>query len=211
MKKKHKKKHHRNNGGGGAASAAPSRSRGLRVPKRAAAPPWKTIGAAVIGGAGGAALGGLIVNQKILSPEAVGFGLMLGGGATAMYADGNARVIGTSIAAAGAGQFVLSFAAREALKRRTHAEANGSTAAPPTTQPAALPAPADAPPVDPPRRSAAYGGVVGDLFRDASTELNSIEEERWRYDLRDRDRDDRDDRDDDYGDDVLEIELDDAA
>src|SRR6185436_10895892 len=120
MKKKHhhKKKRHRNNGGGGAGGTPHPRPRShaLRLPRRRPPPDWKTVAAAIAGGAGGATLGGLIVNQKILSPEAVGLGLMLGGGATAFYADGTTRVVGTSLAAAGAGQLALALMARQAVK-----------------------------------------------------------------------------------------------
>ncbi|MGN6105493.1 MAG: hypothetical protein ACTHU0_10345 [Kofleriaceae bacterium] len=177
MKKKHRRSHpkaHRN----AASSAAPSRARPARLLKRAPAPPWQTIAAAVAGGAGGAALGGLVVNQKILSPEAVGLGLMLGGGATAYFAEGTARVIGTSIAAAGAGQLALSTMAKQALKTE-QPSAPGTT--PSATTQAALPPP---PPVAPPRKSATGGGVVVDLFRDAVTDLDLIEDQ-WRYGMRD--------------------------
>ncbi len=183
MKKKHlqhKKRAHRNrrrNAGEGGASIA-GRSRSSRVSRRAAAPPWKTIAAAVAGGAGGAALGGLLVNQKILSPEAVGVGLMLGGGAAAYFADGTARVVGTSIAAAGAGQLALATMAKSAFKGQQAAQ-HAQVAAP---APAALPPPP--PPVEPPRKSATGGGAVVDLFRDAAGDLDMMEDQ-WRYGHRD--------------------------
>jgi hypothetical protein len=187
MKKKHhhKRKGHRNNGAGGGGGASHPRPRprsyAPRLPRRGPPPDWKTVAAAIAGGAGGAALGGLVVNQKILSPEAVGLGLMLGGGATAFYADGTARVVGTSVAAAGAGQLALALMARQAVK-----SAANQTAAPATNQsgqPAAqLPAPP--PPVAPPRQSANEGGIVLDLFRDAATDLDMLDDE-WRYGMRD--------------------------
>lgn len=186
MKKKHNhKKRHRNNGGGGGGPPHPRpRSNAPRPSRRGAAPDWKTVGAAIIGGAGGAAVGGLIVNQKILSPEAVGLGLMLGGGATAFYADGTTRVVGTSLAAAGAGQLALALMAKQAVK----GAANQYPPAPPQAtsqsgQPAAqLPAPPPAP--EPPRRSDSGGGIVLDLFRDAATDLDMLDDE-WRYGMRD--------------------------
>ncbi len=186
MKKKHhhnRKKRHRNNGGGGGGGggSAPHprpRSHAPRLSRRGEAPDWKTVGAAIIGGAGGAAVGGLIVNQKILSPEAVGLGLMLGGGATAFYADGTTRVIGTSLAAAGAGQLALALMAKQAVKGAAPLQATSQSG-----QPAAqLPAPPPA--VEPPRRSASGGGVVLDLFRDAATDLDMLDDE-WRYGMRD--------------------------
>lgn len=185
--KKHKSRHRhakhkgpRNANGGGATASLRPRS---RLPKRAAPPPWKTIAAALAGGAGGAALGGLIANQKILSPEAVGVGLMLGGGATAYFADGNARVVGTSVAAAGAGQLALAVMTKQAVKvkdKKEKEEQQMQTTAPaPTAQ---LPAPPA--PVPPPRKSATGGGVVVDLFRDAANDLDMIDDE-WRYGIRD--------------------------
>jgi hypothetical protein len=193
MKKKHhhKKKAHRNNGSGGAGGGSHpqprprARSHAPRVPRRAPPPDWKTIGAAIAGGAGGAALGGLIVNQKILSPEAVGLSLMVGGGATAYLADGTARIVGTSIAAAGAGQLALALMARQAVKNANHNAAQGAQNQ--TGQPAAqLPAPPPA--VEPPRRSATGGGVVLDLFRDATAELDMFDDE-WRFGMHDDPRD----------------------
>lgn len=185
QKKKHRPHHikhaHRpRNASAGFAAAAP-RPR-ARAITRAAAPEWKTIAAAVAGGAGSAALGGLVVNQQILSPEAVGIGLMLGGGATAYFSGGTTRVLGTSVAAAGAGQFALAVMNKRAVK--SHQDANASAPAmnalPATpTQLAPPPAVAVAP-----RRSHDGGGVVVDLFRDAANDLDSLEDE-WRYGIRD--------------------------
>jgi hypothetical protein len=189
MKKKHhhhqKKKGHRNNGGGGGPPPRPPRPRSSHAPRRDSRPDWKTIGAAIIGGAGGAALGGLIVNQRVLSPEAVGLGLVLGGGATAYFADGTTRVVGTSLAAAGAGQLALTLMARQAVKSAVHhatQQAAPSQATNQSGQPAAqLPAP---PPPVAPRQSSHGGGVVVDLFRDAALDLDMIEDE-WRFGMRD--------------------------
>lgn len=181
---------HRNATAGFASGAPPrARSRGSRS---ATAPHWKTIAAAVAGGAGSAALGGLVVNQQILSPEAVGIGLMLGGGATAYFSEGIPRVVGTSVAAAGAGQFALATMNKRALKQHVATNANL-----PAQQPAQLPPP---PPVAP--RSASSGFVV-DTFQQAASDLDVIEDE-WRYGI----------RDDAYGtdsDEPIVIDLDDAA
>jgi hypothetical protein len=173
------------NAGPGFVSAAP-RSRAPSARRSSHAPEWKTIAAAVAGGAGSAALGGLIVNQQILSSEAVGIGLMLGGGATAYFADGIPRVVGTSVAAAGAGQFALAVMNKRAVKAHGDAQAKSSAnaAAAPTAPAApALPAP-PAVASDPPRRSASGGGMVVDLFRDAANDLDVLEDE-WRYGIRD--------------------------
>lgn len=176
MKKKHrhhpkrmKPARHRNAATGAAPAAPRARTRSIT---RANPPDWKTIAAAVAGGAGSAALGGLVVNQQILSPEAVGIGLMLGGGATAYFSAGTSRVVGTSIAAAGAGQFALALMNKRALK--AHGQANASAPAP--AQLAAPPAV--------PRQSADAGGSVVDMFRDAANDLDLVEDE-WRYGVRD--------------------------
>lgn len=187
MKKKHRPQHkHKHarmrprNAATGLASTAPRPRARAQILRDSIAPNWKTILAAVAGGAGSAALGGLLVNQQILSPEAVGLGLVLGGGATAYFSGGLARVVGTSVAAAGAGQFALSTMNKRALK--AHGDANVK---PPP--PRGLPAPA--PPLAPPPAVAAAPrqsnkGVVLDMFRDASSDLDVIEDE-WRYGIRD--------------------------
>jgi hypothetical protein len=183
--KHHHKKGRRNNGAGGASGAPHPRPRSHAPRVRHEPPPnWKTVGAAIAGGAGGAALGGLIVHQKILSPETVGLGLMLGGGATAYFGEGLTRVVGTSVAAAGAGQLALAVMTQQAVKRAAN---QNQPAMNQGGQPAAqLPAPPPA--VEPPRRSATEGGVVLDLFRDATSDLDMIDDE-WRFGMRDDPRD----------------------
>jgi len=186
----HKTKGHRNNGGDGGPPPRPSRPRSSHSPRRDSRPDWKTIGAAIIGGAGGAALGGLLLNQKALSPEAVGLGLVLGGGATAYFADGTTRVVGTSLAAAGAGQLALTLMARQAVKSAVH-HATQQPAPPQATSQSGQPAaqlPAPPPRVEPPRQSSHGGGVVVDLFRDAALDLDMVEDE-WRFGMRDEPRD----------------------
>ena len=111
---------------------------------------------------------------------------MLGGGATAYFSDGTPRIVGTSIAAAGAGQFALALMNKRALK--AHGQVN------PAPAPAQLPAP---PPAQ--RQSAGMGGSVVDMFRDAANDLDLVEDE-WRYGTRDADD----------GEPVV-IDLDDAA
>lgn len=180
MKKKHR--HRKNkaarprNATAGFASTSAPRPRARLKLRPSNAPDWKTIAAAVAGGAGSAALGGLVVNQQILSPEAVGIGLILGGGATAYFSEGMPRVVGTSVAAAGAGQFALAVMNKRAIKAHADSNANAQTG-----MRAQLP-PAPPPAVTP--RSAREGGVVVDLFRDAATDLDQYEDE-WRYGMRD--------------------------
>lgn len=190
MKKKHKPHHKRGhararprNAATGLAPAAP-RPRARKV-GRGEAPHWKSIVAAVAGGAGSAALGGLIVNQQILSSEAVGLSLMVGGGAAAYFSDGIPRIVGSSVAASGAGQFALAMMNKRAIKGHDDANKDKNTnptpaaALPPPVTPQLAPPPAVAA-----RQRASGGGVVLDMFRDAANDLDTIEDE-WRYGIRD--------------------------
>jgi hypothetical protein len=210
MKKKNhpKKNARRNAGAGGAAITQRPRSRRVRLPRRAPPPPWKTIAAAVAGGGVSAAVGGLVVNQKVLSPEAVGIGLMLGGGAAAYFADGNTRVVGAGMASVGAGQLALALMAKQAIKAQP-ATQNQNAQLTPSQNPQlpaghGAPTPAPPPAIEPPRRSANGGGVVVDLFRDAVNDLDMIEDE-WRYEVRDHRAEPRDVAE------PLVIDLDEAA
>jgi len=191
MKKHHKKHARRNAGAGGAAITQQRRRLRLpRLPRRAPPPPWKTIAAAVAGGSVSAAVGGLVANQKILSPEAVGIGLILGGGATAYFADGNTRVVGAGMASVGAGQLALALMARQAVKGHSQAAAQSQSGQPTQNQIAqpatgqSAPVQASPPALEPPRRSATGGGVVVDLFRDAVTDLDMIGDD-WRHGVHD--------------------------
>jgi hypothetical protein len=192
MKKKHKHKkfHHKHKKGHrNAAPVAAAPRRRVRMPRRADPPDFKTTIAAVAGGAGGAALGGLVVNQNILSPEAVGVGMIGLGGATAWFAGGRTRVVGNSVAAAGAGQLALALMARKALALR---KADGAA---PERQPVAALPPA---PLElesgapsrmeaPPRRRSASDGFVRDLFNHAQVDIADWKEDEWRFGTRDSD------------------------
>jgi hypothetical protein len=199
MKKKHRHKKSKparpRNATAGFAPAAPRPRARLKL-RPSTAPDWKTIAAAVAGGAGSAALGGLVVNQQILSPEAVGIGLILGGGATAYFSEGMPRVVGTSVAAAGAGQFALAVMNKRAVK--AHSDSNSSQ----TGMRAQLPPSQLAPPPAVTPRSSREGGVVVDLFRDAATDLDQLDDE-WRYGIRDDAMPD--------GNEPIVIDLDEAA
>ncbi|MBP6627873.1 MAG: hypothetical protein KA297_00490 [Kofleriaceae bacterium] len=204
MKKKghHKKKKghrnkRRNDSGGGAAIAARSRPR-FRIPRRGAPPPWHTLGAAVAGAVGSAVASGLLVNQKVAEPETVSMLMAVGGGVAAYLTDGNARVAATGVACAGAGQYALAKLGKAAL-RKAEREQHAQAAAP------QAPAPAAVPPAAPPRQRSQGGGVVLELFRDAAAELESDEEDEWRFGTRDSDvANDNDDT-------PIEIDLDEAA
>ena len=188
MKKKKKHRPHHNRGRtprprNAATGLAPVSRPRARTITRAPAPHWKTIVAAVAGGAGSAALGGLIVNQQILSSEAVGIGLMLGGGATAYFSDGLPRVVGSSVAASGAGQFALALMNKHAVKSQDNKGGTKDTTATTPALPASSTPQLAAPPAVP-RQRASGGGVVLDMFRDAAQDLDTIEDE-WRYGIRD--------------------------
>ena len=201
-KKPHRKHKHVSRPRNAAVATPTSAPRSRPRLTRATAPHWKTIAAAVAGGAGSAALGGLLVNQQILSPEAAGIGLMLGGGATAYFADGMPRVVGSSVAAAGAGQYALALMNKRALKGHGSANANASAPVlPAVPQPAQLPPPSMPSPAP---RSSANGGVVVDNFRDALSALDEFENG-YGYDYAPRDA-----APDDGGEPIV-IDLDEAA
>jgi hypothetical protein len=196
MKKKGHHKHkkgrrnkQRNNGGGGAAIGGVSRPRPSRG-RRAAPPPWHTLGAAVAGAVGGAVASGMLVNQKVAEPETVSMLMAVGGGVAAYLTDGNARVAATGVACAGAGQYALAKLGKAALKK---AEREQQAALPP----AAPQAQAAPPPPEPPRQRAQGGGVVLELFRDAAADLEPDLEDEW-ADVADEDT-------------PIEIDLDQAA
>jgi len=225
MKHKKSKKHHhkpskpgrRNNSAGGSGIAPTLRGRPrLRVPRRGAPPPWKTIGAAAAGAVGSAIASGLVVNQKIAEPDTVALLMAATGGLGAYLTDGNARVAFTGVAAAGAGQFALvklgKIAEHKAerdheakAKAEAEAKAKADADAKALAQQQARALPSGAPP--PPARQTASGrGVVVDLFRDTAADLELLDEDGIRYSTRDSHH--GDDKDDDT---PLEIDLDEAA
>ncbi len=189
--KKHKKKHGRRNAA--PAGAAPRRR---YMPRRAPLPGWKDALAAVVGGAGSAVISGLAVNQKIVKPTTSAAIMIAGGGAAALLTDGTSRVVGNSVASAGAGQLALSLMARraiaeeaEAQERRLAAEkaaADKAAAEKAAADRAAAEREAQAATQRPQSdRGAAY---VTAMFRDASAELNDLDEGGWRdADLSDAD------------------------
>ena len=182
--KKQKKRPGRRNSGSGSAPAAPHRRSVRSYIRRSDPPDWKTTLAAIVGGAGSAALSGLIVNQKILSPEASAVGMIGIGGATAYFADGNARVVGNSVASAGAGQLALALLGRRALAAQAQAP---NQAQPPTQTAAVAPAALPAATASDMRKAAHGGGYVTALFRDAASDLDALEDDEWRMGVRDAD------------------------
>jgi len=210
----HHKVKHRNNSAGGGAVTSPSNRPRLRVPRRGAPPPWKTIGAAVAGSVGSAIASGLIVNQNVAQPDTVALLMTATGGLGAYLTDGNARVAFTGVAAAGAGQYALvklgKLAERkkdEDDKARADAEAKAKAeVAALAQQQAQLPVTTSPPPPPPPPRQYAHGrGVVVDLFRDVSSDLELLDDDEIRYSTRDASADEDD------NDTPIEIDLDEAA
>jgi len=128
-------------------------------------------------------LSGLVVNQKILSPEASAIGMIGIGGATAYFADGNTRVVGNSMASAGAGQLALALMGRRALAQGAPTKSETPAAAPQLA--AGQPQPAPPQPAQPkPANAHDGGGYVLDMFRDAANQLDILDEE-WRGGMRD--------------------------
>lgn len=193
-KQKHKQKHkqkarYRNNGGGGAPKPNPApRSPRRYVPRRGEAPDLWTTAAAALGGAGSAVLSALAVDQGIVSKEVSAVALMGVGGATAYFADGNTRVVGNSMASAGAGQLAYALIdkrkkAKEQERQPQPQQGQSQLAA---GQPPALPAPQPAPSQPAPLRKAAYGGgYVIDVFKDAANQLDLLDEDSARMGTRD--------------------------
>ncbi len=215
-KHSHKKaRKHRNNGGGGGGIAPPRSRPRARSARRGEAPPWKTIGAAVAGSIGSAIASGLIVNQKVAEPETVSLLMAATGGLGAYLTDGNTRVAFTGVAAAGAGQYALVKLGRLAEKKaqqaddeKAKAKAAAEAAAFAAQQARQLAPPAAAPPPPlAPRQHAAGRGVVVDLFRDVSSDLELLDEDEVRYATRDGDVADGSEDDDT----PIEIDLDEAA
>lgn len=100
---------------------------------RLPAPGMENTLAAVLGGGGGALLGGLMVRWGV-SPEMSALAMTVGGGVAAYTMSGTMRTAASGLAAAGAGQLALALLAKEASKE---AEKVGAGPAP-------LPKPANA-------------------------------------------------------------------
>jgi hypothetical protein len=155
-----------------------ARATGARVRQRVTTVDRPSIASALgslAAGAGGAAIGGLLVNQEMASPEVVGGIMALGGAAVAYLADGNTRTIFNSVASAGAGQLALALMGRKAIGPPPPAPVIATAARP------ALPAPS----TPPGSRKSASGGAVVELFRDAAMDLDMIDEDEIRYGVRD--------------------------
>lgn len=98
---------------------------------RASAPGMENTLAAVLGGGGGALLGGLLVRWGV-SPEMSALAMTVGGGVAAYTMSGTIRTAASGLAAAGAGQLALALLAKQASVEADRATA----AAAPATRPA---------------------------------------------------------------------------
>ncbi len=120
------------------------------------------------GGAAASLIGGFAVSNDIFDPETYGLIATVGGAALASQSDSKWREAFNGAAAAGAGQLVLGYMAKRAIKGKGAAAQAAVTAA------------AQAPP-PPPARQAADPGYVVQMFRDAAGGLDAYYDERARY------------------------------
>jgi hypothetical protein len=134
-------------------------------------PPQGWLGstvASLIGGGGGAVLGGVLASQDIVKPETAGMLMAVGGSIGGVFADGHTRTAMHGMAGAGAGQLALALMAdRAAPKSEPRASAsppNGVATAP-------------AQPVSQPSNSR---GPVFSAFRDAQGELEILDDDEAR-------------------------------
>ncbi len=182
MKKKPKKHGRRN------AAPAGSAPRRRYIPRRAPLPGWKDALAAVVGGAGSAVISGLAVNQKIVKPTTSAAIMIAGGGAAALLTEGTTRVVGNSVASAGAGQLALSLMAKRAIAEETEAQERRAAAEKAAAEKlAAEKAAAEKLSAERAAQAAAQrpqsdrgGGFVTSMFRDAMNELGELGEPDWR-------------------------------
>jgi hypothetical protein len=132
------------------------------------------------GGAASALIGGLAVSHSIMEPETFGLISTVAGAALASRSDTKWREAFNGAAAAGAGQLVLGWMAKRALKandNKPSEKPDGMTSRPNGKQ-GALPAP---------QANAANGeGHVLAMFRDMAGGLDDYFEERARTDERAR-------------------------
>lgn len=138
--------------------------------------------ASVIGGGGGAVIGGILANQEIIKPETSGLVMTVGGLVGGAFTNGPTRTAMNGLSGAGAGQMALAYMASRATPKSEPAPAPKADAAPAQVaaqQPAALPPSTNgqAAPVSTP--SNAYGGAgsVWSAFRDAAGELEWLDDD----------------------------------
>ena len=137
--------------------------------------------ASVAGGVGGAVVGSLAVASKALTEDEAGLLLTAAGGATAWFADGPARIVGNSVAAAGAGQLAASYMQKRAVKRyarelaKAEADKLAAEADAKQARAASPPAPAALPPAPGLSNAASGGGYMTELFRSAADELEMLD------------------------------------
>jgi hypothetical protein len=125
------------------------------------------------GGAASALIGGLAVSHSIMEPETFGLISTVAGAALASRSDTKWREAFNGAAAAGAGQLVLGWMAKRAIKSGDGKPADKSE--PATTKPNGKPAQANAADAD---------GHVVHMFRDMAGGLDDYFAERARNDER---------------------------
>ncbi len=124
--------------------------------------------ASLIGGGGGAVLGGVLASQDIVKPETAGMLMAVGGSIGGVFADGHTRTAMHGMAGAGAGQLALAMMADRATGKsepRAKAPAPNGVATAPAAQPVSQP-------------SNSRG--VYSAFRDAQGELEILDDDEAR-------------------------------
>ncbi len=171
MAKFKKKKSHRN-AGGRKLFKAPTGWLGSSV-------------ATVLGGGGGAVIGGVLARQEIVKPETTGLLMTVGGLIGGVFAEGHTRTAMQGMAGAGAGQLALSYMEKQEIAAAVEAAkaAQPAPVAQPQVAATATPAlPAAAPngqagPVSTPSNAYGSGGSVWSAFRDAAGELEWLDDD----------------------------------
>jgi len=134
--------------------------------------------ASVIGGGGGAVIGGILANQEIIKPETSGLVMTVGGLVGGALTSGTTRTAMNGLSGAGAGQMALAYMATRATPKAEPAPAPkadtppAQVAATPPAAPNGQPAPASVP-------SNAHDGAgsVWSAFRDAAGELEWLDDD----------------------------------
>jgi hypothetical protein len=165
MSKTKKTKKHRNSAG--------------RRRKAFKGPPAGWLGstvASLVGGGGGALLGGVLASQGIVKPKTAGMLMSVAGSIGGVFAEGHTRTAMHGLTGAGAGQLALGAMASHAFSK--------AQAAPPPVPTAAFNGAAQAPatlPPPAPANAAGWEGSVFSAFRDASGELEMLDDDEDRF------------------------------
>lgn len=138
---------------------------------------WMSNGiASVLGGGGGALLGGVLAREEIIKPETTGLMLTVGGLVGGALTSGPTRTAMNGLAGAGAGQLALAHLANRSAPPAEPRKVETAPAPVATPAPSALPAPSGQPASS---LANAYGGGHGSVwsaFRDAAGELEWMDD-----------------------------------